>query len=191
MLGHRFNEALEFAATLHQSQTRKQSDIPYVSHLLIVAGTVLENGADEDTAIAALLHDAVEDRGGTAILEAIHARFGPRVAGIVSEVTETELSPKPPWRERKEAYLEALARMSPEALLIAVADKLHNARSTLSDFRRLGPSVWLRFNADADAQAWFYGAFLATAEAHSAAPASLLDELRSVEEALFPARSHT
>lgn len=187
MLSERFDEALNLASRLHRAQMRKHTSIPYVSHLLIVAGTVIEQGGDEDTAIAALLHDAVEDQGGRATLELIERMFGPRVAGLVMEVTDAEVVPKPPWRSRKERYLAGMRAMSPEALLIAVADKLHNARSTLADYRLSGPAVWERFNANAEMQAWFYRAFLAAAGAHPGRPDRLLEELRGVEEALFEA----
>lgn len=187
MLSERFDEALKLASSLHRAQTRKHTTIPYVAHLLIVAGTVIEQGGDEDTAIAALLHDAVEDQGGRATLERIEREFGPRVAGLILEVTDAEVVPKPPWRSRKERYLAGMQAMSPEALLIAVADKLHNARSTLADYRRSGPAVWGRFNADAEAQAWFYRAFVSAAEAHPIKPGPLLEELRRVEAELFAA----
>ncbi len=185
MQSDRLNSALALAADLHRDQCRKGTDIPYLGHLLIVAGTVIDHGGDEDTAIAALLHDAVEDQGGTPTLRLIAERYGDRVASIVSEVTETAVQPKPPWKERKLAYLDHVSRMSREALLIASADKLHNARATLADFRRNPDTVWARFNGDADSQRWFYGAFLETARAHFAAPTDLLDELAFVDGALF------
>ena len=184
MHSDRLISALALAAELHRDQRRKGTAIPYLGHLLIVAGTVIDHGGDEDTAIAALLHDAVEDQGGTPTLRLIAERFGDRVASIVSEVTETEVQPKPPWKERKLAYLDHVSRMSREALLIASADKLHNARATLADHRRNPDTVWERFNGDASAQQWFYGAFLETARDHASAPTALLDELALVEGAL-------
>lgn len=185
MLGERFEEALAFAARLHRQQTRKASPIPYVSHLLIVAGTVIEQGADEDTAIAALLHDAVEDQGGATIRESIERRFGQTVADLIDEVSDTEVTPKPPWRERKEQYLARVRMMSPGALLIAMADKLHNSRSTLADYRRLGDRVWERFNAGKEEQAWFYGRFLEATETHPSASPDLIAELRRIDGELF------
>ena len=100
-LTQRFSEALAYAAKLHAAQKRKLSGAPYVSHLLRVAGIVLEHGADEDEAIAALLHDAVEDQGGAKTLEEIRRRFGPRVAEIVAACSDTDQTPKPPGASAK------------------------------------------------------------------------------------------
>ncbi len=152
----RFEDALVTAAQLHSRQTRKGSDVPYVSHLLSVAGLVLEHGGDEDEAIAALLHDAVEDQGGKETLREIGGRFGERVAQIVQECSDTDEVPKPPWRERKEAYIEHLARASASARLISAADKLHNVRATLMDYRRYGERVWERFHTGRNDQLWYY-----------------------------------
>ncbi len=152
----RFEDALVIAAQLHRRQTRKGSDVPYVSHLLSVAGLVLEHGGDEDETIAALLHDAVEDQGGKETLREIGGRFGERVAQIVQECSDTDEVPKPPWRERKEAYIEHLARASASARLISTADKLHNVRATLMDYRRYGERVWERFHTERNEQLWYY-----------------------------------
>ncbi len=187
MLTERFEEALTYAHQLHREQTRKSTTIPYLSHLLMVTGLVLEQGADEDTAIAALLHDAVEDAGGAATRAEIARRFGARVAGLVDEVTETDEDPKPPWRERKLAYLARVETMSSGALLIAIADKLHNNMHTLSDVRASGEVVWSRFNVSKADQAWFHHAFLRVASSRADAPAALLAELRRVDEALHGA----
>lgn len=154
----RFDDALAFAARLHRDQRRKGGQVPYIAHLLAVTAMVLEYGADEDTAIAALLHDAVEDQGGAAARERIRARFGSRVVAIVDGCSDTDVTPKPPWTERKERYLAHLAAAQPEVLLVATADKLHNARSTLEDYRRHGEALWDRFNAPRDRQIWFYRA---------------------------------
>jgi len=155
-MGPRFSAALAFAHELHGSQLRKGTKIPYIAHLLAVASLVIENGGDEDTAIAALLHDAVEDQGGRQMLERIRARFGDAVADVVDECSDTDVSPKPPWKARKKAYLDAMPHKSRAALLVAAADKLHNARSVVADLRELGGSVWDRFNAKKDVQFWFY-----------------------------------
>jgi (p)ppGpp synthase/HD superfamily hydrolase len=153
--------------------------------MLIVAGTVIEHGPDEDIAIAALLHDAVEDQGGAKIREQIKARFGHQVADLVDEVSDAEVTPKPPWRERKESYLANIRTMSPVALLIAKADKVHNTRCTLANFRRMGEKVWTRFNAGKTEQAWFYERFLEEAASHPSAPSELVAELRRIDAELF------
>ena len=155
-LGPRFREALDLTARLHQTQARKGGSIPYVAHLLAVTAIVLENGGDEDLAIAALLHDAVEDQGGAETLAEIQRRFGDRVADIVDACSDTDEIPKPPWRERKEAYLAHLQSASPDVLLVSLSDKLHNARSILMNYRALGPALWERFNAGKDGQLWYY-----------------------------------
>src|ERR1051325_12202408 len=128
-LTSRFEDALSFAARLHSGQLRKGTAIPYVSHLLAVASVALEHGADEDEAIAALLHDAVEDQGGAPTREEIRRRFGDRVVEIVDGCTDAETVPKPPWRERKERYIAHVAEASPSVRLVSASDKLHNARS--------------------------------------------------------------
>ncbi len=156
MLSDRFSEALRFAEAAHRAQRRKGTDIPYVAHLLAVAGLVLENGGDEDQAIAGLLHDAVEDQGGAAMAEAIRARFGDRVAGIVLACTDADTLPKPPWRARKEAYLRALATKREDALIVVAADKVHNATAILEDHRALGEAIWSRFNGGREGTLWYY-----------------------------------
>jgi GTP pyrophosphokinase len=155
-LTQRFEEALLYAYDLHALQTRKGTGVPYISHLLIVAGTVLEHGGDEDEAIAALLHDAVEDQGGQETLKQIRLRYGHRVATIVEECTDADVIPKPPWRERKEAYLAHLRHASTSARLVSSADKLHNARAILSDYRDLGDEIWSRFNSTKEENLWYY-----------------------------------
>lgn len=153
-LSARFDDALAYASALHREQTRKASSVPYVAHLLAVTAMVLEADGDEDVAIAALLHDAIEDRGVRA--SDLRERFGARVASIVEECTDTDQVPKPPWRPRKQAYLDHLETASRDALLVTAADKLHNARTTIGDVREGGPSVWARFNAGPDEQLWYY-----------------------------------
>ena len=123
----RFCEALEYAVRLHAAQRRKGSDTPYIAHLLSVTAIVLEHGASEDEAIAALLHDAVEDQGGAPVREEIRRRFGPAVATIVDGCTDCDTTPKPPWRERKEAFLARLPSAGRSVHLVTAADKLHNA----------------------------------------------------------------
>ncbi|MFN2151430.1 MAG: HD domain-containing protein [Anaerolineales bacterium] len=152
----RFEEALVFATQLHAQQIRKGSQTPYVAHLLGVTALVLENGGDEDTAMAALLHDAVEDQGGLKTLNEIRKRFGTRVAEIVEACSDTFTFPKPPWRKRKQAYLDHLPHTTPEARLVSLADKLHNARSILRDLSQDGELVWNKFNGGKQGTLWYY-----------------------------------
>lgn len=156
LLTHRFEAALVYACQLHAHQIRKSSRVPYFSHLMSVAALVLEDGGDEDQAIAALLHDAVEDRGGVATREEIRRRFGDRVTAFVDGCTETDEQPKPPWQERKLRYLEQMRRASPEVRRISLADKLHNARSLLVALRQAPGERWDRFKGGKDGTLWFY-----------------------------------
>jgi (p)ppGpp synthase/HD superfamily hydrolase len=152
--------ALKFAARLHAKQTRKGSDAPYISHLLAVAAIALEHGATESEAIAALLHDAVEDQGGQETLDEIRRRYGKRVANIVAACSDTDQSPKPPWRERKEAYVERLRTAPYSVRLVVAADKLHNARHLLSSYRVQGDDLWPHFKGGRDGTLWYYRAVL-------------------------------
>jgi (p)ppGpp synthase/HD superfamily hydrolase len=156
-LSSKFDEALAYAADLHRDQQRKgPAGIPYIAHLMSVSALVLEAGGSETQAIAGLLHDAAEDQGGEATLAEIERRFGSEVAAIVRACSDTTEEPKPSWRARKEAYIAHLATAPEEALLVSLADKVHNARSIVSDYRVEGPSVFERFNPDSD-QHWYYG----------------------------------
>jgi (p)ppGpp synthase/HD superfamily hydrolase len=160
-LGERFQEALGYAAALHNTQTRKASDVPYVGHLLSVAGLVIEADGSETEAIAALLHDAAEDQGGDATLAEIEKRFGPEVATIVKECSDTVVTPKPPWEERKKKYIKHLDEASDSTIRVSMADKLDNARAILRDLRREGPHVWQRFNtSDPQKHLWYYRSLL-------------------------------
>ncbi len=156
MLSSRFSDALSYAVALHADQRRKLSGEPYVAHLLAVAAIVLEYGGNEDEAIAALLHDAVEDQGGAATRGEIGRRFGPAVVGIVDGCTDTAETPKPPWRQRKEAYIARLRDASASVRLVVAADKLHNARSILRGYRRLGESLWGHFRGGCEGTLWYY-----------------------------------
>jgi (p)ppGpp synthase/HD superfamily hydrolase len=156
ILSDRFGEALIYALHLHARQKRKGTAIPYISHLLAVAAIVLEDGGSEDEAIAALLHDAIEDQGGEPIRQEIRRRFGDKVVAIVNGCTDTDQTPKPPWLERKKQHLEHLRSASPEVLRVSAADKLHNARSLLADLRRHGQAVWQRFNGGREGTLWYY-----------------------------------
>jgi len=155
-LTSRFESALGYAAQLHNWQLRKGTNIPYVAHLLAVTAIVLENGGDEEMAIAALLHDAVEDQGGVKTLEEIRRRYGERVAKLVESCTDSMTTPKPPWQARKQAYLDHLRQAPADARLISLADKLHNARSILFDLRQNGDAVWKRFNGGKSGSLWYY-----------------------------------
>jgi GTP pyrophosphokinase len=159
ILGDRFNDALVYAATLHRDQKRKETAIPYVSHLLATASIVLEHGGGEDEAVAALLHDAAEDCGGRPELERIRGRFGDDVAAIVEGCSDTLQAEKPPWRERKEKYIAHIPGASPSTRLVSAADKLHNARAILADYRIFGDELWARFKPDSD-QLWYYPALV-------------------------------
>lgn len=157
-LGERFVRAFEFAARTHATQSRKGKDLPYISHLIAVAALVLEAGGDEDMAVAALLHDAVEDQGGQPTLREIERRFGKRVAQMVWDCTDADTVPKPPWRERKEKYLAHLPQVAAESRLVSAADKLHNAREILADYREEGEKIWSRFNGGREGTLWYYRA---------------------------------
>ena len=178
MLSSHFTEALTYATELHANQVRKSSGVPYISHLLGVTSIALEYGANEDEAIAALLHDAVEDRGGAATREEIRRRFGDTVTAIVDGCTDAETIPKPPWRQRKEAYIATIPQASSSVILVSAADKLHNARAILKDYRTLGETVWERFKGGKDGTLWYYRAVV---EAFSArGKTSLIEELERV-----------
>lgn len=155
-LGPRFLRAFVFAAEKHKRQTRKASSIPYVAHLMGVASLVLEAGGDEDLAIAALLHDVVEDCGGVPMLKEVRRRFGARVAKVVDGCTDAYTDPKPPWRERKQSYIARLRNEDEETRLVSAADKLNNVRSIVSDYRAIGESIWSRFNGGREGTLWYY-----------------------------------
>ena len=161
-LGPRFLRAFLFAAEKHSGQTRKASTIPYIAHLMGVASLVLEAGGDEDLAIAALLHDVVEDCGGQPMLKEVRRRFGTRVAHVVEGCTDddTGIDPKPPWRERKETYLRHLRTADADTRLVSAADKLNNVRSILSDYRAIGESIWERFKGGREGTLWYYRTLL-------------------------------
>jgi (p)ppGpp synthase/HD superfamily hydrolase len=159
LLTHRFDRALHLASDHHRRQLRRGTEIPYVSHLLGVTALALEMGGSEDEAIAALLHDAVEDGGGEPMLQRIRAEFGPEVARIVQANSDTLVEPKPPWLERKRAYVESVEHKRPDELRVALADKLHNVRAILRDYRTYGEAVWSRFRrGEGSSVRWYYRA---------------------------------
>ena len=178
-LSKQFVDALAYAANLHADQVRKgDGNIPYISHLLGVTSIVLEYGGNEEQAIAALLHDAVEDQGGMPQLENIRQQFGEAVAQIVADCTDSFETPKAPWRQRKEAYIEHLARISSASRLVSCADKLYNARSILKDYRQQGEALWGRFKGGRQGTLWYYHTLVAAFKAIETHP--LIDELNRV-----------
>lgn len=183
LLTPRYEEAFGLAARLHASQVRKGTTIPYLSHLMAVSSLVLEQGGSEDEAIAALLHDAMEDQGGQPTLEEIRRRFGENVADIVEGCSDTDVIPKPPWRDRKQAYIAHVATASPSVRLVSAADKLHNARSILDDYRNLGDDLWPRFSAGRADILWYYQSLVEAYRQADPGPNRLVAELdRTVRE---------
>jgi (p)ppGpp synthase/HD superfamily hydrolase len=158
MLSARYGEALAYAVRVHDGQVRKGTNIPYVAHLLAVSGLVLEADGTEDQAIAGLLHDALEDQPDRTSFDKIADLFGPEPARIVRACSDTEVTPKPPWEQRKRAYLAHLETTDQAVLRVSLADKLHNARSIRTDMRTHGETVWDRFNQGREAQVRYYGA---------------------------------
>jgi len=174
-LSPRFSDALVFAAELHADQQRKVTGTPYLAHLLRVAGIALEHGAGEDQAIAALLHDAVEDQGGPAVRDELRRRFGETVVAIVDGCTDSDRVPKPPWRLRKEAFLDRLRDASASIRLTVAADKLDNVRSLLRGYREHGEKVWDHFHGGRDGALWYYRTVVGILKRHDATP--LVEEL--------------
>jgi GTP pyrophosphokinase len=156
ILSDRYQAALSRAFELHQGQNRKGSRIPYLAHLLTVSALVMEHQGDEDQAIAALLHDAVEDQGGLPTLELIKRQFGESVAAIVEGCTDAYAQPKPPWKGRKTAYLAKLMSSDDSILLVSLADKVHNARSILIALKNGDASVWDKFKGGKKGTLWYY-----------------------------------
>jgi len=190
-LGPRFRRAFLFAADLHSGQTRKASTTPYIAHLMGVASLVLEFGGTEDLAIAALLHDVVEDCGGLPMLKEVRRRFGPRVAKIVDGCTDSYTEPKLPWRERKETYIRHLRKADAETRFVSAADKLNNVRSILSDYREVGESIWARFSGGREGTLWYYRSLLKEFLRHKSS--RLIGELalaiRELEACARPAKA--
>jgi (p)ppGpp synthase/HD superfamily hydrolase len=162
VLTNRFVEALGYAAELHLHQRRKGKGQPYVGHLLGVAAIVIQHGGGEDEAIAALLHDAVEDQGGLPRLDEIREKFGERVARIVDGCTDSyEVSgERRDWHERKRAYIAKVARAPADVRVVSAADKLANAREILADYRQEGDAVFGRFQGGKQGTLWYYRALV-------------------------------
>jgi len=177
----KFRKALDYAARIHAHQIRKKTARPYIGHLLNVASLVIEYGGDEEMAIAALLHDAVEDQGGLPRLREIRRKFGKRVAHIVDGCTDSYVIPKPPWLDRKRAYVGRVRKESAEVRLVSAADKLSNVRETIHDLRVQGQSVFNRFAGKKDGTLWYYRALVG--EFRKAGSNPLVEELaRAVSE---------
>jgi len=156
ILTSRFSNALVLANQLHAHQFRKGSGVPYISHLLGVTALVLEMGANENEAIAALLHDAVEDQGGEATLKLIREQFGATVAELVLGCSDSQVMPKPPWAERKQKHLTKLRHSPLPILKISLGDTLHNARTIQIDRRRHGEEIWQKFSRGKSGILWYY-----------------------------------
>jgi (p)ppGpp synthase/HD superfamily hydrolase len=193
-LGDRFDQALVYAHQMHRHQWRKGTDRPYISHLLGVTAIFLQHGGDEDQAIAALLHDVVEDCGGAPRLGEIREKFGERVARLVHGCTDSLETPRPPHEERKRKYIERLLEETAEIRLVSAADKLYNAREVLMDYRQHGDAVFVRFKGGREGTLRYYRALVSAFRGGDAVPASLVDDLdRAVTEletlaAAVPAR---
>ena len=189
MLGHKFDHALKRASDLHRDQVRKGTSIPYLSHLMAVAGIVLEAHAYhemdnlEDVAIGALLHDSIEDQGDDITLDDIKKDYGETVHRIVLECSDAIITEKgqdkPPWKERKTAYIEKIPEKSRETLLVSCADKLHNARCIMFDHDRIGEQIWDRFSGSKDEIAWYYRS-LADAFEHAWPENPLLPDFKAL-----------
>ena len=152
----RLDAAFEYAREVHALQTRKGTDAPYIGHLMGVSSIVLDDGGTEDEAIAALLHDAAEDHGGRERLEDIRVRFGDAVARIVEDCTDAWETPKPAWKDRKQAYIDHARTLPPTSLRVSAADKVHNSYAILRDLRNSGEAVWNRFAATPDDVMTYY-----------------------------------
>lgn len=151
-----FTEALIFATELHANQKRKILDIPYIAHLLGVASLVLEYGGNEEEAIAALLHDALEDQGGEKTRQEILKRFGEKITQIIDGCSEIYEKPKPSWQRRKEIYIKNISTASPSVRLVSAADKIYNIRSLIKDYRLLGEEIWSHFQTGKEGTSWYY-----------------------------------
>ena len=188
-LTRRFDEAVAYATYVHEGHYRKATRVAYLAHLLAVCALVLEDGGTEDEAIAALLHDAVEDAGGKGRLAALRERFGGTVAHIVAGCSDADATPKPEWRVRKEQYIAHLRKGADAATRrVSLADKLHNARAILRDHRRLGERIWKRFNAPARDQLWYYGELVVVFRKTKSGPmveelARVVDDIRAQHRA--------
>ena len=177
-LSPKFEEALVFANQMHQGQLRKNTLSPYIGHLLGVTAIAMEYGANETEAIAALLHDVVEDCGGAERQREIEEKFGREVGEIVAGCTDTDETPKPPWRERKEKYIAHLKSASASTRLVSAADKLYNTQSVLRILREKGDDVWDRFKGGKEGTLWYYRSLVEAFRDHGRS--ALVEELDRV-----------
>ena len=177
-LSPKFEEALIYATRMHGGQIRKKTNIPYIGHLLGVCAIAMEYGANETEAIAALLHDVVEDCGGAARQREIDEKFGPEVGAIVAGCTDTDQTPKPPWRERKENYIAHLRTASASTRLVSASDKLHNAQAIVHNLREHGGDIWGYFKAGKEGALWYYRSLVTALREHGSN--ALIDELDRV-----------
>ena len=183
LYSERIIDAMAAAAQIHGRQKRKATEIPYLSHLLGTCSIALEYGASEDEAIAALLHDAIEDGQPTDAARATVWSFGDEVGRIVEACTDADTQPKPPWRPRKEAYLASLDKKDHSVLLVSASDKLHNARSIVRDRRGVGEKVWDRFKVQKSDTLWYYRSLVVAYRENSEHNPALVAELdRTVAE---------
>jgi (p)ppGpp synthase/HD superfamily hydrolase len=177
-LSKQFEKALLYATRIHGGQLRKKTRIPYIAHILGVTAIALEYGANETEAIAALLHDAVEDCGGAKRLRDIECKFGKASAKIVAGCTDTDEVPKPPWRQRKEKYIAHLDKASASTRLVSASDKLHNARAIFRNLRQEGDRLWPRFNGGKEGTLWYYRSLVTAFRRHGRS--ELIEELDKV-----------
>ena len=191
MTSPRFTDALRLAATVHAHDTRKGTDIPYIAHLMSVASLVMVDGGSEDEAIAALLHDLLEDHPEALSADDLEERFGERVRQLVEACTDTPPGfsggEKPAWRPRKEAYIAHVRAARPEDLRVSLADKVDNAQAMVNDYRELGELFWNRFSAGREEQFWYYGA-LVEAYREAGVTSRLLQRLESLVDDLWEER---
>jgi (p)ppGpp synthase/HD superfamily hydrolase len=178
----RLDQAFAYAHEVHADHTRKGNGAPYLGHLLGVASIVIDDGGSEDEAIAALLHDAPEDRGGRERLDDIRGRFGEVVAKIVADCTDSWTVPKAPWAERKKQYVEHARHLDASSLRVSAADKVHNGYAILRDLRNVGDKVWERFNASADDILAYYQSLVRAYR--DAGGGRLVDELERIVRAI-------
>jgi (p)ppGpp synthase/HD superfamily hydrolase len=185
-LTNRFTMAVDYARHLH-IERRKGTEIPYMAHLLGVASLVMGEAGQagfpvtEEMAIAALLHDAAEDKGGLPRLKDVEHNFGSNVARMVEGLSDSlsdDPGDKQPWLERKRAYVERLRGEPADVRLISAADKLYNARAILEDYREIGPRVWERFKRGRKDQIWYFDELLAVYRSFGAS--RTVDELERV-----------
>jgi GTP pyrophosphokinase len=177
-LTSRFDEAFAYAHAVHAAHARKVTGTPYIGHLMGVSSIVIDDGGSEDEAIAALLHAAAEDFGGRDRLEDIRARFGDAVAKIVEDCTDSWTTPKAPWAQRKQQYVEHARTLATPSLRVSSADKVHNGYAILRGLRTMGEQVWERFNAGPDDILAYYQALIRSYR--QAGGGNLVDELERI-----------